>query len=310
MADISDVEQAIVNLAASVLYPNGPAQPSALPGHAPVVVHRGWPLSTDLDRDLPAGKSHVSVWPKGGTERNVTKYPEDYQELSRDTPSLTVSVQSNKITIGGTVNTAVPQFVTIQIGPRFVASYVPVAGDTPASIAFNISQLITAQFALAIASGATINVQTGSPIRSIVGVTGVQISELKRQVTQLQITIWAPSPDIRDAIAKLLDPAFADNKFLTLADGSAGFFRYDVTLLSDMVDREHLYRRDIIYTVEYGTTKTDGAFEVTSVGIGVDANDGSFGIAPPVNVTAPEPQNPPAIRPSGLDVKFKPATPN
>jgi hypothetical protein len=279
LADISDVENAIVILVSSVLYPNGTTYPSALPGASPVVIHRGWPLPTDLDRDIPAGKSHVSVFTRGGEERNTTRYNEDWQEVSRDVATLTAVVQNNTIAIGGNVNVAVPQFVTIQIGPRFVTSYAPVQGDGIGSVAQALAARIGASFAPASETNGVISVQSGASIRAMVGVTGVQEAEIKRQQSMVQITLWCPTPAIRDSLAKLLDPVFAATTFLVTPDQAACRFRYNNTLVSDAVDKEKCYRRDIIYTVEYPTLLSDTAFEITVVDVNQQTADGSGGIA-------------------------------
>lgn len=292
MADISDVEQGLVDLISPLLYPNGTAQPSALPGAAPAIVHRGWPNANDLDADLAAGKSHVSIWPRGGTENNTTRYPVEYQEVSRGVPTITVTVLNNTITIGGTNDQSVPQFITVQIGPKVVVSYQPAFGETLTQIATAIAALITAQFAVTTAVGSVIAVGSSAAIRAIVGVTGVEIAEIGRQVTMLQITLWCPTPALRDAIGKLIKSVLDDTKFLTMPDQSAAWVRYSSTLISDNAERSGLYRRDMIYNIEYATTKSDTATMVTTVTLVEQVTDGFDGVAPAVTVHLPIPDRP------------------
>ena len=54
----------------------------------------------------------------------------------------------------------------------------------------------------------------------------------------------------------MIDQALAGTTFLPLADGSAGRLRYRRTRLDDVPSRANLWRRELLYTVEYGTTQT------------------------------------------------------
>lgn len=306
MADISDVEQTIVDVVAGILYPAGTGQPSALPGAAAVIVHRGWPMANDLDRDLAAGKSHVSVWPRGGTEVNTTPYPDDWQDVFITPSTLTAVVQGRTITIGGSTDASIVQFVTLQIGPKYVASYAVLSTDTRELIAAALASQITAEFLPAVAVGNVITVTGTLAMRAIVGTTGSQLSVIRQQRTQLQITLWCNTPAVRDAIGKLVEPDLADRMFLIMPDQSAARFRYSMTILSDNSEKEGLYRRDMIYNVEYATTKQDTAFTVTSVQTAVAgalAVGGDTGTS--VQLSAPDPSPPPP-----KTEPFRPHTPN
>src|ERR1700722_1667350 len=79
MSDISDVLVMLANTVSAVLYPNGTTnmdgtnKPSIV--GSDIVIYPGWPASDNLDKDLLAGKAHVSVFPKGD-DRNTTRYKE------------------------------------------------------------------------------------------------------------------------------------------------------------------------------------------------------------------------------------------
>lgn len=305
MADISDVEQTIVDVVAGILYPAGAGQPSVLPGAAAVIIHRGWPLANDLDRDLAAGRSHVSVWPRGGTEVNTSPYPDDWQDVFITPSTLTAVVQGRTVTIGGHTDGSIVQFVTLQIGPRYVTSYAVLPTDTRESIAAALASQITAEFLPAAAVGNVITVTGTLAMRAIVGTTGSQLSVIRQQRTQLQITLWCNTPVIRDAIGKLVEPNLADRTFLIMPDQSAARFRYSMTILNDNSEKEGLYRRDMIYNVEYATTKQDTAYTVTSVQTAVTGSDGLGDTGPAVQLSAADPSPPPP-----KTQPFRPNTPN
>ena len=75
MADISDVEAALVFKITGILYPNGTSQPSALPSAQAAEVFRGWPNSTSLATNLAANAVSISVYALPGHSRLTTRYP-------------------------------------------------------------------------------------------------------------------------------------------------------------------------------------------------------------------------------------------
>jgi hypothetical protein len=284
MADISDVEQAIVSLVAGLIYPNGTSQPSVVKNKAGVAVgvkvYRGWPEPASLDADLAAGVVNINVYNRGSVERNTTRFPVDYQEISRGVATVTATVSDNTIAIGGTVDATVSQFVTVLIGSRGVVSYAVQAGDTLATIATALAALITSQFATATVNGSTVTVESSAYLAARVGVNGVQMAEIRRQQTQMQIVLWCPDPVTRDNTAKAIEPSLAATTFLTCADTSAARFRYHGSTSSDRGQKEQAYRRDLIYDVEYATTLTDTATEITSVPVTTEGGPVSIGVSP------------------------------
>ena len=72
----SDAENALVQLAAAALYPNGVDAASVIP--ATIRLYRGWPNATALDADLAAGRVNVTVFPVPGATRNTTRYSPDW----------------------------------------------------------------------------------------------------------------------------------------------------------------------------------------------------------------------------------------
>ena len=244
----SDAEDALVQLAAAALYPGGISAPPAIA--ATVRLYRGWPNSTALDADLAAGKVNITVFPVPGATRNTTRYAPDWTSKPV-APTLTVSVASNVVTFAGSA--AANQLAGILVeGQSYV--YRTVAGDTPATVAIALAAAANPQIPAA-AAGATIVISTAGAVlaRTVADVASSQ--ELRRQQQQFRITAWCPTPDLRDAACETIDVAFASTPFLTLTDGCAARLRFVSTTTFDQRQDAALYRRDLIYTVEFPTTQ-------------------------------------------------------
>ncbi len=261
MADVSDVETALVTLIAAIVYPLGTGQPSI--AATPIAVYAGWPNPQQLDVDLPAGKCHVSIFPRP-EERNTTRYPPDWKQASVNTPTLTATIAGQAVMIAGTVPPAGnPHNVTvIANGVPFV--YAVLVTDTLNSIAAALQALLVAAIAGTTVAGPIVTLPTSARLTAArIGITGTAVREVRRQERQFQIGIWADTPAHRDAIAGPLDAALAFTTFITLADGTAGRLTYKSSMVSDKFQKDRLYRRDLFYTVEYGTTQTEAETQIT-----------------------------------------------
>jgi hypothetical protein len=257
MADLSDVENALVAVIAQVFYPAGTAQPSAL--GVPVRIYRGWPSKPELESDLRSGAVNVSVYALN-RERVVTRFQTNWRLLTGPpAPTLTFAVSGNTITVGGTVTVPQNAAVIVDNGLREGSagySYALQPADTPTTIATALAALITAGYPGTTSSGPVITVPGAARLVGRAGTFGSSIRELKRQRRDIQIALWASTPGLRDQVAILLDPALAALEFIALADGTAGRLVYVGSPHDDTVQKEILYRRNLIYSVEYGTTQT------------------------------------------------------
>jgi hypothetical protein len=78
--------------------------------------------------------------------------------------------------------------------------------------------------------------------------------EARRQEKHIRIILWCPSPAVRDSIAGAVDSGLvAQGAFLLLPDDSSGHLKYQSTSTYDQSQNAMLYRRDIVYQVEYAT---------------------------------------------------------
>lgn len=271
MADLTDVENKLAEIIATVLYPTGvpggfePASPVA---SAPVIVYPGWPNSGTLQQDLASGKVHVSIHAMDA-ERNTTRYPKDWQTVTDAAPTLTAIIAAQAITIGGTVS--VPQSVAVEVnGLAFV--YEIQASDTLNAIAAALAALISFAVPGTGSAGAVITVPSSGRIASArIAAQGVGIMETRRQERVFQITVWAPSPDLRNAVAKPVDAALSVLERFTLADQTSARLIYRGSPSTDKAQMQDCYRRDFLYSVEYATTITEVETQISVEQINLSA---------------------------------------
>jgi len=262
MADEADAGQALVNLVAAAAYPTGTGNPSAL--GSPARIFRGWPLPADLDADIKAGRIAISIFGQNGTERNVSRFPTDWVTLTPPVHTLTATVAGRTVTIGGTVQS--PQNVAIILGDDPATSikviYPVQPGDTLTAIATGLVTLLTAAGVTASNVGAVITLPATAIITAKIGGYGTICRELKRQERLFVITLWCSTPAQRDQAAPIIDLALVKPENLLFADGTVGRLMYERTMVLDEKQTLNIYRRDLVYRVEYATIETQAGTEI------------------------------------------------
>ncbi len=265
MADLSDVEKALVGVIGQALFP-GTYLPTAyttsnlswtytnaagaVVSGSTITLYRGWPTSSKLDADLAIGTAHISVFPQPSGARNVTRYQRDWNDNTAPTVTLTATVAGATVTIGGTP--AAGQIIGVK-GFTFVAAYAVLANDTTATIATALAALISG--ASAIGSILTVPSTVGLLAR-VVGENSA-VMPLRQQIQPFVVSIWAPSPAARDTITGAVDVAIAQVRNLTFPDGSlSGPVIYGVTSPDDKPGKDRVWRRDLRVRIEYTTTAT------------------------------------------------------
>ena len=263
MADISDVQSALVGLITGTLYPNGTGQPSLI--NVPILVYAGWPDANTLDADLaalnagnPAGRIHVSVFPRP-EEQRTTRFVDNWNVLTAPAPTLTITQVGQVVTLSGTVST--PQNVAVVTKAKAYL-YAVQASDTLTSIATAVAALIPG----ATSTGPSITLPAGFLVTATrVGASGSFYRERKRQARSLQITVWANTDANRTAVAAPIDVALAAIEFVTLADGTSAWLRYQSSPILDSREQVQLYRRDLFYLADYATVQTTQATQVITL---------------------------------------------
>ncbi len=247
MADLSDVETALVGLIITTVYPSGTSHPSVI--GTTIRAYRGWPQTSALNADLAAQSINVSVFASPGSSRNTTRWNWINHELV-EAPTLTVTVADNSVSFSGTGGSG--QIVGILVDNK-PFTYRSRDGDTPSLIAAVLAQEISAVRTCWL-SGPTVNIPNASRLIARCVRDAQTLTEWNRQEHSFRISMWCPNPSSRDRISSALSSSIAAVSFLPLADSTSGRLRYRDTVTFDDGQNAQLYRRDLLYTVEYATT--------------------------------------------------------
>lgn len=288
MADLADVQDGLATLLSGALYPNGVSGPTAVSASGMIVsIYSGWPAEAGLDADLLAGNAHITVFCRPES-RNTTRYQTIQQDFTATTPALTLTINGRTVTVGGTVAAGVNTAVIVGVKGY---TYQTVSNDTLNSIAAALAALINVDLPGTSATGAVITLPaTGPAITAArVGGSGSQLTEVGRVEQVFQITVWANTPANRKAIASLIVPALMNSRFMTLADTTAARLILKSQRDDDVPQKELLYRRDIMVTVEYVETVTNTATTVVdiieNIAVGVNGyNNGTYPNTTTINV--------------------------
>ena len=250
MPDQSEVESVLATEIAAALYPNGPTAPSIL--NRTVRIYRGWPNQSALDADLAAGRLHVSVFPEAAHQRNTTRYPAEFQLAGAVTPTLSVTTTPTTATFAGTADAG-------QLAGLLVDDVAAVHRTQPRDTPELVAAILAADLAPLVflrVSGATVSAPGAHRLVARVLADQPALIETRRQRQLFRLTSWCPDPATRDACAAAIDAALAAQSFLAFADGSFGRLRFHASTVLDQHQAAALYRRDLVYAVEYATTVT------------------------------------------------------
>jgi hypothetical protein len=248
MADQSDVEAALVALAANALYPLGTVAGSVT--GAVFRLYRGWPGNAALESDLAAGILHVSVTGLPGTNAALEQFPAAWEIPTPVTPTLTVVVAGTIVTFGGS---AMPGLLAGILADDDGFAYRTRAGDSPDLVAASLAALIN-QVRIATVSGSVVTVPGTKRLIGRVVADQTALMPTRRQRAEFRLTCWCGDPASRDASASAIDDAFAQVPFIALPDGSVGRLQYVRGEATDDLSTLPLYRRELTYSVEYATT--------------------------------------------------------
>jgi hypothetical protein len=267
MADETDVETALVDLIDAAIYPNGPHARSTVGWNCKI--HTGWPISANLELDLSEKTVTISVYAVQSSS-GVTDQPFNLREdiLVPAVHGLKALVAGSTVTFSGAATPG--EYATIVVGVRGY-SYLTAKGDAGPQVAAGLLALVAHDQPAASVSGAVLTIPTSDTLIARLGAPVTMATRIHRQRQQFRVVTWAPNPQSRTAVARAIDVALKRENVIRLADGSQGLIAYSGTNPSDRHELNELYRRDLMFDVTYDTLDTYQAFEVTSVGINVDA---------------------------------------
>jgi hypothetical protein len=248
MADQADVENALVAAISGALYPNG-TEAQGIVSQA-VKIYRGWPNTTALRADLTAGVLNVTVFPVPHTTRNTTRWASGSLAVGTVVATLTAVTAGTNVTFGGVAS--VGQLAGILAdGVAFV--HRTTSGDTPELVAQTLGAMIATR-RTALVSGATVTVPGAGQVIGRTVADQPVVAWTRNQTQQFRVSCWCPDPPSRDAVAAAIDGALASVAFIAFADGSSGRLRYVATTEFDQSQDAALFRRDLVFAVDYPTT--------------------------------------------------------
>jgi hypothetical protein len=267
MADQSDVENALAALVANSLYPEGSDAPSVI--GMTCRVYRGYPTAPALDADLAKNVLHVSVAATDLAGQNVTRYPRKWVSVAPVPATLNVVVTERSAAFSGLC--ALGQLAGVMINETLF-SYAVQGNDSAATVASNLAALLRSAGWIVQYSGQTITVPGAERFVARVVSGAGALQEIRRQIQQFKISLWCPDPASRDIAAPVIDQALSNLNFMPLADGSYAWTKFTGSTAQDSAADATLYRRDLIYSVEYPTTRAQITPAMLFGSAGITAN--------------------------------------
>jgi hypothetical protein len=168
---------------------------------------------------------------------------------------LAVLVAGTTATLFGTA--AAGQVAGLMVDTQAVA-YRTAEGDTPELVAAILAGMIRnpsdGRGRPVQVAGASLTVPGAGVLLGRVVADQPVLNEVRRQQQNFRITAWCPNASGRDTVCAAVDATLAGQAFIALPDGSAGHLRYVSTTVFDQSLNARLYRRDLLYGVEYATT--------------------------------------------------------
>ncbi|MDI9222142.1 hypothetical protein QMZ30_14650 [Pantoea sp. EA-12] len=263
MASVDDVSQYLAKRVADVLYPGG----SLLPGivNAPVKIYPGWPASLPLQSDIESGGAHVSVWPLPAERKVNCALGRSYQQLAKGMPTLKLWVTDCAIAVSGVASALTNVQVRLN-GKKFIFHFR--TGTTAEHVVNSLQQHLPHAFAM---MGRVI-ISVVNQLSISVTTAGTAVRELRRQIKEFQVTVWAPSPQLRNTIGTAIDAVLSEHCHIDLGDGVPAQMFYARQFDSDAAENWHVYRRDLIFSVNFATTQTVSAPEVTDIAVNLNGH--------------------------------------
>jgi hypothetical protein len=298
VADLSDVTGYLVHAAAGAVYPNGISQPSV--ANMDVRIFEGWPTPDQLDLDLGgkmlAGNPPQPVSRPGGPAANVSVYPmlganvEPYQVLDKVyviiAPGFGLSVlvtgtagdptTSPTVTLSGVPN--VGEYLTLIVDRAHVYS---ATGVTAASIITQLAAQASADYFGVTSNQTQITIPAAFDFTARQGAIGTLGKVTHRQRHTIMVTTWAPNHTARSTIAAAIDVVIKSKITFSLPDTSGAKICYSRTNLTDEQSTITLYRRDLIYEVEYATLQQFPGYVITSTNLTFQGGNWAATTAPP-----------------------------
>lgn len=264
MADISDVTALLTQMATAAVYPNGASSPSVTT--KPITIFEGWPLQQSLDAAIAAGQSQVSIFPTRASAGAVFQVQNEDYLIVPPVHGLTItSISGGIVSVTGAPTAG--EYLTIIADGRH--AYSRVGPDLP-NILSQLAADATADYPSVTVVPGGIQFPTDR-LKAHVGAPAIKGRVTHRQRASVIISVWAPNNADRNAIAIAIDVALKAVNRLTFPDTSQGVIKAERFEQIDRLEPASIYRRDLVFSIEYATLEEYEAFEVTSFTITEDA---------------------------------------
>jgi hypothetical protein len=282
MADLSDITAFLGHTAARAVYPNGTAAPSAC--GMDVKIFEGWPLADQLDLDMagqiivngqaqdrPGGKvANVSIYPMQGTTATPPQVLDSgsFFTIVPAVHGLAASVAGNVLTLSGAPSPG--EYLSVIADNKAISSH---TGASAAAILDAIVAELAPDYPGAVAANGTLTLPTAAYLTARIGAPATMGRVTHKQRQAVMVSIWAPDPVTRSALAIAIDGLLKQQNLVAMPDTTKAVVVYNRTNQTDDHQNQTIYRRDLIFEAEYSTVHQFIGHEVTAVPLTVAAAD-------------------------------------
>ena len=144
----------------------------------------------------------------------------------------------------------------------------------PVVIAATLAEMVQSDRA-AVLSGATVTFPGAHGVVARAVSDGQGGTELRRQEMRFRVSMWCPSPDVRDSVGAFVDLALAGTVFLDVG-GRGCRVRVAAGHTDDEGAAVRAWRRDLEYSIEYPTV-SESSLPAMLFGSGTVNGAGYFG---------------------------------
>ncbi|MCS3401408.1 MULTISPECIES: hypothetical protein [Pantoea] len=261
MASVGDVCLFIAKQVEDTIYPGGNRLPGII--NAAVKIYPGWPVPGSLESGIDAGGVHISVWPLPAERKLSCALGRPWRILPECEPSLQITVNGNVISFSG-VSSALTNVGLRLDGKDYSFQF------RPQTTAEEAVKILSGAFPHIFTVGRSLYVLNAENISVTVTTAGLAVRELHRQVKDFQVTVWAPSPVLRERIGSAIDGTLSEQCHIDLNDGVPAQLLYLRQFDSDKAESWHVYRRDLFFSVNFATTQTMTAPEIIHAVVSVN----------------------------------------
>ncbi len=248
-----------------------------------IKIEVGWPNPIYLGKRMAANEPLITIYPMAATPGSAYLNPQMVSAPAVET--LTVSVEPSKLVAGAieirfggtpTAGSTIHVFTALGQGDAF---YTVGASDSPTTIAVAVATAIETQQRPAIAaiSLGTVTIVSGaSSVVVNVSTQSTATMEVSRTSQEVQVSIWAPDPDSRDAIRSAIIASVGTqmNRSLFLSDGTdlSIRFRSAPPYVDSLEDSLTTYVAHLYFSTEYGELVYSTSTTIGSTSLGVSLN--------------------------------------